>query len=70
MLDMLQIQKAFPDYLQDKKLFLLREYLQYEILKIIFSCKYAHKYTFLGRGRLTEIGKCADHPLRLRSISG
>lgn len=27
---------------------MLREYLQYEILKFIFESKYAHKYTFLG----------------------
>ena len=48
MLDMLQIQKEFPEFLHQEKEFLLREYIQYEILRIIFQCKYAHKYTFLG----------------------
>ena len=31
-----------------RKQFLLREYLQYEILTIIFTSKFAHRYTFLG----------------------
>lgn len=48
MIDMPQIQREFPEYLHSEKEFLLREYLQYEILKIIFSSKYAHKFTFLG----------------------
>ena len=55
MLDMPQIQKEFPEFLHAKKLFLLREYLQYELLKIIFQSKYAHKYTFLG-GTCLRIG--------------
>lgn len=59
MLDMPQIQKAYPEYLHPKKQFLLREYLQYEILKIIFTCKYAHKYTFLG-GTCLRIGYNTD----------
>lgn len=42
------IQAAFSPELQDRGEDLLREYLQYEILKLIFEGKYAHKYTFLG----------------------
>ena len=55
MIDMPQIQREFPAFLHPKKQFLLREYLQYELLRIIFNCKYAHKYTFLG-GTCLRIG--------------
>ena len=43
-----QIQKWFPEDLQPRSLALLREYLQYEILKIIFASKHGDHYTFLG----------------------
>ena len=43
-----EIKKAYPDFLHDRGPFLLREYLQYEILKAIFESKYAMAYTFLG----------------------
>lgn len=43
-----QIQEAYDPHLQNRGEDLLREYLQYEILKLIFEGKYAHKYTFLG----------------------
>lgn len=43
-----EIKKAYPDFLHDRSPFLLREYLQYEILKIIFESKHARAYTFLG----------------------
>lgn len=43
-----EIKKAFPVFLHDRGPFLLREYLQYEILKIIFESKQAMAYTFLG----------------------
>lgn len=42
------IKTAFSPDLQSRGEDLLREYLQYEILKLIFEGKYAHKYTFLG----------------------
>ena len=42
------IQAAYADNLKARGEDLLREYLQYEILKLIFEGKYAHKYTFLG----------------------
>ncbi len=45
---MKEIQKWYPETLQTMKSQMLREYLQYEILKIIFSSKFGHKYTFLG----------------------
>lgn len=48
MLDIPQILKGFPEELHAKKQFLLREYLQYEILTILFTSKFAHRYTFLG----------------------
>lgn len=59
MIDMPQIQREFPEFLRTRREFLLREYLQYEILKIIFTCKYAHKYTFLG-GTCLRIGYDSD----------
>ncbi|MEO0733514.1 MAG: nucleotidyl transferase AbiEii/AbiGii toxin family protein [Bacteroidota bacterium] len=48
MMDLKTIQSFYPVELQREKMFLLREYLQYEILKLLFEGKYAHKYTFLG----------------------
>ncbi len=42
------IQRFYPDDLQNRGEHLLREYLQYEILKLVFEGKYAHRYTFLG----------------------
>jgi len=50
MMEMSEIAKCFPDYIREKgfKQDMLREYLQYEILKIIFESKHAAAYTFLG----------------------
>ncbi|MCP9236672.1 nucleotidyl transferase AbiEii/AbiGii toxin family protein [Lewinella sp. JB7] len=48
MIEMEQILRYYPESLHTEKEFLLREYLQHEILGILFTCKYAHKYTFLG----------------------
>jgi hypothetical protein len=42
-----EIKKEYPDFLHERAPFLLREYLQYEILKIIFESKHASAYTFL-----------------------
>lgn len=47
MMELQEIQKWFPNELQTEKMQMLREYLQYEILKAIFESKYGHKYTFL-----------------------
>ncbi|MGB3801491.1 MAG: nucleotidyl transferase AbiEii/AbiGii toxin family protein, partial [Lewinella sp.] len=48
MIELTQIMRAYPEFLHDEREFLLREYLQYEILTIIFTSKFAHRYTFLG----------------------
>lgn len=48
MMSLDQIKKEYPEYLHDRGPYLLREYLQYEILKIIFESKHALAYTFLG----------------------
>ncbi len=38
----------FPSELQDKQLDILREYMQYEMLKVLFGTRHGHKFTFLG----------------------
>lgn len=48
MMDMAQIQQAYPEFLRDEKVQLLREYLQYEILQLISRSKYGDRYIFLG----------------------
>jgi len=48
MLALKEIRKWFPVEQHDKGEDMLREYLQYEILKLIFESKYGYKYTFLG----------------------
>ncbi|OGJ49818.1 hypothetical protein A2335_00155 [Candidatus Peregrinibacteria bacterium RIFOXYB2_FULL_32_7] len=48
MLNLNEIILQFPPYLHDQKRSLLREYLQYKILEIIFDSKYANKLSFLG----------------------
>lgn len=48
MMSLDQIQKWFSDDLHTKSLGMLREYLQYEVLKIIFESKHGNAYTFLG----------------------
>ena len=47
-MDLQQIASFYPAKLRDEAESLLREYLQYEMLRAIFESKYAHKYTFLG----------------------
>lgn len=47
-MDLNQIAKFFPTSLHGEGESLLREYLQYEMLRAIFESKYAHQYTFLG----------------------
>lgn len=48
MLPLSEIEKLYPDHLKPFKSFILREYLQYQILQILFSGPHAHKFCFLG----------------------
>ena len=48
MLNLKQIEKYYPGNLRAFKKNILREYLQYKILEIIFNSKIANKLSFLG----------------------
>ncbi len=48
MLSIEEIKKQYPDNLHPFKSFLLREYLQFKLLEIIFESEYADKLSFLG----------------------
>lgn len=48
MLTLQQIIEYYPPFLRERKRSILREYLQYKILEIIFSSEYASKLVFLG----------------------
>ena len=48
MINLSQIQQAYPPHLQSYSSFLLREYLQYKILVLLFNSEYALKFVFLG----------------------
>ncbi|MBN2373760.1 nucleotidyl transferase AbiEii/AbiGii toxin family protein [bacterium] len=48
MLDIGQIEAFYPEYLKPFKKNLLREYLQYKILEIIFDSKFGEKLAFMG----------------------
>ncbi len=48
MLDIKQIETFYPEYLRSFKKNLLREYLQYKILEIIFDSKFGEKLSFMG----------------------
>ena len=48
MLSLNEIKKYYPAYLHGFDSFMLREYLQYKILEIVFESKYANKLCFLG----------------------
>ena len=48
MLTLEQIEQQYPENLRAFKRSLLREYLQYKILEIIFASEYAIKLSFLG----------------------
>jgi len=48
MLTLQQIEQQYPEALRPFKRGLLREYLQYKILEIIFASEYASKLSFLG----------------------
>ncbi len=48
MLDIKEIEKYYPEQLRGFRRFILREYLQYKILEIVFSGPHANKLIFLG----------------------
>ncbi|MDH5400714.1 MAG: nucleotidyl transferase AbiEii/AbiGii toxin family protein [Cyclobacteriaceae bacterium] len=48
MLSIDEIKPYYPDSLQVYERFILREYLQYKILEIIYDSPYEHKLSFLG----------------------
>jgi predicted nucleotidyltransferase component of viral defense system len=54
MLDIKQIESFYPEYLRPFKRNLLREYLQYKILEVIYDSKFAEKLFFMG-GTATHI---------------
>lgn len=48
MMQLSEIRKNYPPELQGQGAFLLREYLQYKILELLFTSKFAEKFAFLG----------------------
>lgn len=48
MLDIQEIEQYYPENLRIFKRFMLREYLQYKILEIVFNGPFAEKLVFLG----------------------
>jgi len=48
MLTLSEIENNYPDNLRGYKRFILREYLQYKLLQIIFDSEYATQFCFLG----------------------
>ncbi|MBP6813127.1 MAG: nucleotidyl transferase AbiEii/AbiGii toxin family protein [Saprospiraceae bacterium] len=48
MLNLSEIIRAYPESLHMHRAFILREYLQYKILEILFEGRYASKFCFLG----------------------
>lgn len=48
MLDIHQIEQYYPENLRGFRRFILREYLQYKILEIVFNGPHANKLVFLG----------------------
>lgn len=48
MLSLNEIKPYYPEYLQDYERFIIREYLQYKILEIVFESTYENKLSFLG----------------------
>jgi predicted nucleotidyltransferase component of viral defense system len=54
MLDIKQIETFYPEYLRAFKRNLLREYLQYKILEIVFDSKLGERLSFMG-GTATHI---------------
>ena len=48
MFDIKQIESFYPEYLRTFKRNLLREYIQYKILEIIYDSKFREKLSFMG----------------------
>src|ERR1035441_5730925 len=48
MLSIDEIEKVYPENIRGFKRFILREYLQYKVLQIIFDSLFADKLCFLG----------------------
>jgi len=48
MLTLSEIEKNYPENLRGFKRFILREYLQYKLLQILFDSEYANELCFLG----------------------
>jgi len=48
MMTLEEIKSFYPSPLQQRGAFLLREYLQYKILALLFDSAYANKFAFLG----------------------
>ncbi|MCK4329121.1 nucleotidyl transferase AbiEii/AbiGii toxin family protein [candidate division WOR-3 bacterium] len=48
MFDIKQIESFYPEYLRAFKKNLLREYIQYKILEIIYDSKFGEKLSFMG----------------------
>ena len=48
MLEFRHIESFYPEHLRHFKRNILREYLQYKILAVIFGGKYASKFAFMG----------------------
>lgn len=48
MLTLSEIEKNYPESLRGFKRFILREYLQYKLLQILFESEYANELCFLG----------------------
>lgn len=48
MLSLQEIKPYYPEYLHGYERFIIREYLQYKILEIVFESDYANKLAFLG----------------------
>ena len=48
MIELTQIASFYPDYLKPFKKNILREYLQYKILEIIFDSEYREQLSFMG----------------------
>jgi predicted nucleotidyltransferase component of viral defense system len=48
MINLSEIKKQFPDNLPEQDRHILREYMQYQILNLIFKQKIATKLSFLG----------------------
>lgn len=48
MISLAEIEKYYPENLRVFKRYIIREYLQYKILNIIYNSEYASKFIFLG----------------------